>query len=264
MLESLRSWPLLNGYRGKPRVDIDRLIEVIMRLSYLVADYGEIRELDINPLMVTPQSVVALDARMRLDRSLATDSRPYSHLAIRPYPDEYVGAAELRDGTRVVFRPIKPEDEPAWKELLASCSDESIRMRFRALLKRNCHEVATRYCFIDYDREMSIVAELQENGANGMIGVGNLCSDQNREAAEFAILVADAWQGKGVGHLLTEYCIRIAHDWGLQSVYAETSRRNRRMVSLFEKQGFDVRHLPEDALVVVNKSLELAGSPLPR
>ena len=91
MLESLKSWPLLQGYRGKPGANIDRLIEIIMRFSYLVADYPEIKELDINPLLVTPEDVIALDARVVIDRDLVVRTvRPYAHLAIRPYPEEYV------------------------------------------------------------------------------------------------------------------------------------------------------------------------------
>src|SRR5208282_932821 len=99
MLESLKSWPLLCGYRGKPGANIDRLIEIIMRFSYLVADYPEIEELDINPLLVTPEDVVALDARVVIDRDLVIRTvRPYAHLAIRPYPEEYVAQRTLKDG----------------------------------------------------------------------------------------------------------------------------------------------------------------------
>ena len=129
MLESLKSWPLLRGYRGRPGANIDRLIEIIMRFSYLVADYPEIEELDINPLLVTPEDVIALDARVVVDRrpparSPAGEGRgPYSHLAIRPYPEEYVTQRQLKDGPEVMLRPIKPEDEPLWHELLAELLD---------------------------------------------------------------------------------------------------------------------------------------------
>ncbi|NQT13438.1 MAG: acetate--CoA ligase family protein, partial [Planctomycetes bacterium] len=155
MLESLKSWPLLQGYRGKPAVNIDRLIEVIMRFSYLVADYPEIREIDVNPLLVTPDDVIALDARVIVDREMMVHPvRPYAHLAIRPYPEEFVTERKLKDGTPVILRPIKPEDEPMWHELLAGCSTESIWFRFSYLFKETTHEMATRYCFIDYDREI--------------------------------------------------------------------------------------------------------------
>ena len=164
-LESLKSWPLLRGYRGKPAANIDRLIEILMRFSYLVADYAEIQEMDVNPLLVTPEDVIALDARVVLDRSVdAHSARKYAHLAIRPYPKEYMTERRLQDGTPVVLRPIKPEDEPLWHELLANCSKESIRSRFSSLIKQTTHEMASRYCFIDYDRELAIVAEVEEAG----------------------------------------------------------------------------------------------------
>ena len=155
MLESLKSWPLLQGYRGKPGANIDRLIEILMRFSYLVADYPEIKELDVNPLLVTPEDVIGLDARVVVDRDLVPRTvRPYAHLAIRPYPEEFVTERKLKDGTPVILRPIKPEDEPMWHELLASCSTQSLWFRFSYLFKQTTHEMATRYCFIDYDREI--------------------------------------------------------------------------------------------------------------
>jgi acetyltransferase len=256
MLESLRSWPLLLGYRGKPRVNLEGLIEIMMRLSYLAAEYPEIKELDINPLMVTPDKVIALDARIQVDEAIeAHTDRPYSHLAIRPYPEEYVGGGTLKDGTPVVLRPIKPEDEPRWQELLTECSDESIRSRFRSLFERSSHDLATRYCFVDYDREMSVVAEVQDEANSRIIGVGNLFSDTCRESAEFAVLVGDRWQGRGLGDLLTDHCIHIAQDWGVRRVRAETSNGNSRMLSVFTKRGFELSRDYVEDVVLVDKSL---------
>ena len=254
MLESLNSWPLLLGYRGRPGVDVDRVIDILMRLSYLVADHPEICELDINPLLATPDDVIALDARIRIDRTKANCvGRPYAHLAIRPYPEELVQRATLRDGTSVVLRPIRPEDEPAWQELFARCSDESIRLRFRAILKRSAHEVATRYCFVDYDREMAIVAEVDGMERSTIIGMGNLFGELDGESAEYAVLVADDWQRKGLGTLLTECCLRIARNWGRKSVYAGTTENNSRMISLFKKMGFQIDQ-QDDEGVVLTKS----------
>ena len=256
MLESLHSWPLLQGYRGRPGINVDRLIEILMRLSYLVADHPEIRELDINPLLMTPEDAIALDARIRIDRGeMKRPGRPYAHLAIRPYPEEYVRTAQLKDGQPVVLRPIKPEDEPAWQQLLAACSDESIRLRFRALVKRTAHEVATRYCFIDYDRDMAIVAEVGGQERPTIIGIGNLFGEPDGESAEYAILVADNWQGYGLGDLLTTACMQVADHWELKSVYAETTADNLRMMSLFQKQGFQIQQQRADQSVVVKKTL---------
>jgi acetyltransferase len=257
MLESLKSWPLLQGYRGKPGANIDRLIEIIMRFSYLVADYPEIKELDINPLLVTPEDVIALDARVVIDRDLVVHAvRPYAHLAIRPYPEEFVAERKLKDGTPVVLRPIKPEDEPMWHELLASCSTQSIWFRFSYLFKQTTHEMATRYCFIDYDRELGIVAEVEEEGQRKLIAVGRLVADMNFDAAEYAVIVVDRWHGHGLGGLMTEYCLEVAKKWGVKRVVAEVSKDNARMLATFRNRGFDLNEEQEQDVVLCSKPVE--------
>ena len=256
MLESLKSWPLLTGYRGRPAVDIDRLIDVIMRFSYLVADFPEILEIDINPLLVTPREVMALDARMVIDRErLAESPRPFRHLAIRPYPEQYVRRVTLADGEQAVLRPIKPEDEPLWHDLLASCSAESLWARFRGFVKEITHEMATRFCYIDYDRELAIVAELEADGRQKLAGVARLVADPDHHQAEYALLIGDRWQSRGLGGLLTDYSLEIARDWQLRRVAAETSRDNTRMLSIFRDRGFEVEYATAQDIVLVHKQL---------
>jgi acetyltransferase len=256
MLRSLKSWPLLKGYRGKPGVNLDRLIEILMRFSYLVADYPEIKELDVNPLVVTPEDVIGLDARVVVDKTLTSRTvRPYSHLAIRPYPEEYVRSRTLKDGTPVVLRPIKPEDEPMWHDLLGSCSTESMRSRFGYLFKQSTHEMATRYCFIDYDREIGIVAEVMEEGERRLISVGRLVADANHDAAEYAVIVVDRWHGHGLGGKMTEYCLEVAKNWGVKQVVAETSKQNARMLATFRSLGFEERRDLDDDVVFVKKDV---------
>ena len=167
----------------------------LMRFSYLVADYPEIKELDVNPLVVTPDDLIALDARVIVDRDkVSRNVRPYSHLAIRPYPEEYVTERKLKDESPVILRPIKPEDEPMWHDLVASCSADTLRSRFSYMFKTTTHEMATRFCFIDYDREMAIVAEVQEKGERKLIAVGRFVADMKREAAQYTVIVVDRWQ----------------------------------------------------------------------
>lgn len=241
MLESLGNWPLLAGYRGRPGVNVDALIEVLMRVSYLVADHPEIKELDINPLLVTPMGAVALDARIVFERPLVgTTVRPYSHLAIRPYPEEYVLSGVELNGNRFTLRPIRPEDEPQWLRLIASCSSESLHARFQYLFKEATHEMASRYCFTDYDRELALVAQVEPSGE--FAGVGRMVADVDHETAEFAILVGDAWQGQGIGVRLTERCLEIASQWGLRTIEAVTALDNQRMIAIFEQCGFDVEY----------------------
>ncbi|HWQ81811.1 MAG TPA: bifunctional acetate--CoA ligase family protein/GNAT family N-acetyltransferase [Ignavibacteria bacterium] len=257
MLESLKIFPLLKGYRGSTPANIDKLVETLIRLSYLAADYPEITELDINPLLVSASGTVALDARVVVDKSIKPDTaKAYSHLAIRPYPEELVKKIELQDGTNVMFRPIKPEDEPMWIDMLASCSKESIYSRFRYFFQWASHEVAARYCYIDYDREIAIVAELGEGDSKKLIGVGRLIADPDHETVEYAILITDAWQNKDLGGMLTDYCFEIAKKWGLKKIVAQTTSDNKRMISVFEKRGFSVEVDPRSSLVEVVKSLE--------
>lgn len=260
MLESLRMWPLLAGYRGRAPVAVGQLIEVLIRLSYLAADYPEITELDINPLLCTPSEVVALDARVVLERArLGTAAEPYAHLALRPYPEKWVRPVALPDGTPLTLRPIKPEDEPLWLAMLGTCSKETIYSRFRYHFHWNTHETATRYCYIDYAREIAIVAEVADAGDGGrtLVGVGRLIADPSHETGEFAVLVVDAWQHRKLGGVLTDYCIEIARDWKLQRVVAQTTTDNRPMIAVFERRGFSVAR-GEDAAVDV--SLELVAA----
>ena len=255
MLESLRMWPLFTGYRGRAPVAVDQLVEVLIRLSYLAADWPEVVELDINPLLVTPSEVVALDARVVVDRVRAgEEAEPYAHLALRPYPEGYVRRVELKDGTALTLRPIKPEDEPLWLAMLGSCSKETIYSRFRYLFNWATHEVATRFCYIDYAREIAIVAEVVEDGERKLVGVGRLIADPEHEEGEYAVLIVDAWQNRTLGGVLTDYCIEMARSWKLKRVVAQTTTDNRPMVSVFERRGFTVT-VGEDSTVEVRLEL---------
>ncbi len=255
MLESLQIFPLLEGYRGATRKNIEKLVEVLIRMSYLAADYPEIKELDINPLIVTPTDVIALDARIVIDEEVMKNPvKEYSHLILRPYPESLISESQLKDGSPVLLRPIKPEDEPMWLELLASCSKESIYHRFRYDFYFDSHEVATQFCFIDYDREIAIVAEIEEEGKKKLIGVGRLIADPDVEVMEYAILITDAWQKKELGYILTEYCMEVAKNREIKTLVAETTRDNKPMISVFRKLNFKIR-FNEDSTVSVRKDL---------
>jgi len=238
MLQSLRIWPLLQGYRGRPAVDVERLIDVIVRFSWLVASSPELSELEINPLLATASAITALDARGARQDPTDKPSRPFGHLAIRPYPDEFTASRLLRDGTPVVLRPVRPEDEPLWRELLATCSPETIHARFGFMFREMTHEAATRYCFLDYDRELAIVAEVYDHGRRRLIALGQLLADPNHESAEFSVLIGDAWQEQGLGLAVTEFCLKAAAEWGLKQVEAVTQMTNTRMMSAFRELGF--------------------------
>ena len=218
-------------------------------------------EIDVNPLLATSRDVVALDARVSIDRArIGRAARPYAHLALRPYPEEYVRETRLRDGSSLRLRPIRPEDEPLWKAMLASCSRETIYARFRYMFQWSTHEAATRYCFTDYDREIAIVAETHESGEPQLVGVGRLVADPDHESVEYAVLVCDAWQNRGLGAVLTDYCLEIAAGWGLKRMVAQTTSDNVRMLSLFRRRGFEIRPA-EEGLLEVEKVLRVKESP---
>ncbi|MCG6869505.1 MAG: bifunctional acetate--CoA ligase family protein/GNAT family N-acetyltransferase [Gammaproteobacteria bacterium] len=252
MLESLTVWPILNGYRGRAPMALDRLIEVIIRFTVLIADYPEIEQFDINPLLVTPRSVMVLDAESVVGHLNDTKRHAMGeHLAIRPYPEEYSRRSLLKDGTPVILRSIRPEDEPLWHDMVASSSDNSIRFRFRSMFRKTTHQMAVRYCCIDYEREIAIVAETAFENHRKLIGVGGLIADAEHETAEFAILVSDPWQGKGLGSILLSYCLELASRWGIQRVVAETALDNHRMLEVFSKHGFSSEiHRDEDAVLL--------------
>ena len=235
-------------------MNITKLIEVLIRLSYLAADYPEIVELDINPLLVTPAEIVALDARIVTDPDLiGKPIEHYSHLALRPYPEKYVKVVNLKEGTRVTLRPIKPEDEPLWTVMLASCSKETIYSRFRYFFQWQSHEVATRYCYIDYDREIAIVAEVIEDGTRKLVGVGRLIADPDHETVEYAVLITDEWQQMELGSTITDYCMEIARKWNLRKIVAQTTSDNQPMISVFKRRDFVINYGADSTVDVVKE-----------
>ncbi len=256
MVESLPSWRLLSGYRGRPSIDRDALLEAIVRFSYLVTDFPEIAEFDVNPILALPDGAVALDASaiVRQD-STVEDADSSGHLAIRPYPEHDVRVGQTSDGVPVTLRPVRQEDEPLWHELIGRSSQRSIRFRFRSLIAAGSHEMAVQYCAIDYGREISIVAECSEGGRRELIGIAQMTADEENGQAEFAVLVSDPWQRRGVGSLLLDHCLDLAQRWGITTAIAETDPKNRGMLRLFSTRGFSSEFSHEDDTVYLKKAL---------
>jgi acetyltransferase len=261
MLTKLRCWPLLKGYRGRPGVDIDRLIEVLIRFSYLIADSPQIKEFDINPLIASPKRIVAVDARAVLDANFRPESaRPFEHLAIRPYPEGFMRLIMLPSGLQVQLRPVRPEDEKLWHALIASCSFESIHARFGYSFRGTTHEMGSRFCFVDYDREIPIVAEIADGTSRTLIGVGRLVAEPNHEIAEYAVLVRDDYQHQGLGLVLTEYCLEVAQNWGIKRVVATTEATNFRMLATFRHLNCELVDDAEEKVIRATKSFEPTGT----
>jgi acetyltransferase len=161
---------------------------------------------------------------------------------ISPYPKKYETLWRMRDGRTVLLRPIKPEDEPLWLEMFRNFSEESIRFRFFQIIKDTPHEVRVRYCNIDYDREIAIVAELTENGQRKILGVVRVSLEPDRKSGEIAFIVADPWQGLGLGTKMVDYTIEICKERGLETLYAIMLPDNHRAINLTKKMGFTLKY----------------------
>ena len=259
LMEETRIYHMLKGYRGKPPADFRQLEKILVGLSRMIIDFPEIREMDINPLAVCQGKAVALDARILLDQDVfaeKTPPSPYAHLVITPYPTRYVTPWRLTDGTEVILRPIRPEDEPLEHEMLTTVSDETIRSRFYQSLKNISHAMHVRSCHIDYDRDMAIVAEIRTDQKKRIVGIGSLAIDANGAAGEFAIIVHDNFQGRGLASKLLDVLIGIAAERGLKEFYGFLEPTNGRMTALCEKMGMTRSRTSED---LVRVSLPLAG-----
>ncbi|MGD0232140.1 MAG: bifunctional acetate--CoA ligase family protein/GNAT family N-acetyltransferase [Syntrophorhabdales bacterium] len=245
LMQETRAYAMLRGFRGKPPANLEELEEILVAFSNLIVDFPEIAEVDINPLAVAKGRPYALDARIVIDGDCATDQRAhYPHLVIKPYPSRYVSSWNLPDGTELLLRPIRPEDEPLEREMIASLSAETLRTRFFAPVKDiSSHEWLSLFCNIDYDRHAAIVAELRENGKRSIIGVARLLMDADFHSGELAVLVVDRYQGMGLGKKLLEVLIGIGRDNGLDKIEGQTLTENARMIALARGVGFSVHFL---------------------
>jgi acetyltransferase len=223
------------------------LEEILVRFSQLIMDFPEIAEMDINPLLVDESEVVAVDARIVVDRSrlMREGAEHHEHLVIAPYPKQFVSSRYLNNGTEVMLRPIKPEDENRFNELFKSLSAETMRFRFFEIIKEMSHDTLTRYCNLDYDREIAIVAELP-NPDKKIIGAVRLILDPDGENGEFAILVGDPWQGLGLGSKLMDFLIEVAKQMRVRRIYSCILPNNHNMLQLCRKKGFKVKILDEE------------------
>jgi len=242
MMERTRIYRALQGVRGRKPVDLDKLESVLVRFSQLVAEQRWIKEIDINPLLVSEDQIVALDARVLL-HSADTDESQLPQLVIRPYPAQYISPFRMKNGATVRIRPIRPEDEPAMVQFHKKLSDSTVYMRYLGFMKleqRIAHERLTRICFIDYDREMVLVAERPgvASGDSEILGVGRLSKSHGRNEAEFAVLVRDDFQKLGLGSEFLRRLLDVARDEKLDRVFAIMSTENIAMRKMALSAGF--------------------------
>jgi acetyltransferase len=253
MMEQTKIYKALKGVRGRKPVDLAALEQLMVRFSALVAEQRWIKEIDINPLLASPDGLVALDARVVLhDPDMPESDIPKT--AIRPYPTRYVSPWTLKDGTPVTIRPIRPEDEPAMVKFHETLSERSVYLRYFHLMnlsQRVAHERLTRICFIDYAREMALVAERRnpQSGESEILGVGRMTKVHGSDDAEVAVIVSDNWHGRGLGKELLSRLCKVAADERVARLVADVLPDNRDVMRICEKIGFSLKHSLEDEVV---------------
>ncbi len=255
LMERTKIHAALQGVRGQRSVDMTELETLLVRFAQLVADFPEVQEVDINPLLASPGRVVALDARMVLGPAgVPEEGRP--RLAIQPYPNQYTAPFRLRDGREVTVRTIRPEDEPLIIELHASHSEHTIRMRYFSLVKTLSRESLIRLCHLDYTREMALVAVWRDaEGRPHFAGVSRYYLHPESGTAEFAAVIGDAWQRQGLGRHLIGRLIGVARDRGVRRLVGMILRENDAMLSLMKKMGFRLADSAEEGVVIASMGL---------
>jgi acetyltransferase len=250
LMEETKVYGMLKGYRGRPPADLRKLEEILVNFSNLIVDFPEIAEMDVNPLAISAGKAYALDARIVIDKGCTGELGQYPHLVITPYPTRYVMPWTLWDGSELLLRPIRPEDEPLIDEMYETLSDETFRGRFFQTNRRTTHEMHIRQCSVDYDREMGIVAEERGNGKRSIVAIGGLIVEPGFRTGEYAVLVRDDHHGKGLGYKIVDMLIGIAQEKGLEEIYGVVLATNRKMLKVCRKLGFAIEGPEEDLCTV--------------
>jgi acetyltransferase len=253
MMEQTKIYRALQGVRGRRGVDMQALEMLLVRFSALVAEQRWIKEIDINPLLASPDGLIALDARVVVHGPEVPEAE-IPKMAIRPYPTRYVAPWTMKDGTQVTIRPIRPEDEPAMVHFHETLSEQSVYYRYFHMMnleQRVRHERLMRTCFIDHDREMALVAERRnpQTGEPEILAVSRMTKIQWVNEAEVAIIVSDQWQGQGLGKEMLARLLIIGADEKLDLLTADILPENRLVMRICEKLGFTLRHSLEDEVV---------------
>ena len=242
---------VLKAYRNVPAAD-ERAIELLLvKLSQLVADFPEIREIDLNPVLADETGVIAVDARVAIapveKRHAGATGNP--RFAIRPYPKEWERHITLRDGTAVFVRPVRPEDEPLYGPFFAAVTPDDLRLRFFAPVKDFSHTFIARFTQIDYARAMALIAIDEATGA--MLGVVRVHADAEYTSGEYAILVRSDQKGHGLGWLLMQLIIEYARSEGLRTIKGQVLRENTGMLEMCRELGFDIASDPHEPSSVI-------------
>jgi acetyltransferase len=242
---------LLAGYRDRPRADIGAIVQVLVRVSYVITNHPEIRELDINPLLADERGCIALDARVRVADATAEPRHPMS---VRPYPVEWEREETLEDLGDIVLRPIRPEDEELYPGFFEHMSPEDVRMRFFTARPDLSHKFLARMTQVDYAREMAFIA--LSMATDELLGIARLIAEPDYLRVEFAILVRSDLKGKGLGWRLMQHLIAYARAEGLHEICGQVLATNATMLNMCSELGFEIQ-VPEDDIGLRHVRLRL-------
>lgn len=242
LMGETKVYSMLKGYRNLKPANMVQLEEILIRVSQLVTDFPEIAEMDINPLHVRDGNAMAVDARILLKPSL---QKSPAHMAISPYPNRYETHVTLKCGDKLFIRPIRPEDASMLSEMFHALSPQSVYFRFFSPLKQLSHWMLAKFTQVDYDREMALVAITETGGVEKMLGVARVITMPGREKAEFSVVVADTWHGKGIGAELLTKCLQISKEREIYDIYGLVLYENTNMIALGKKLGFQMKRSQE-------------------
>jgi len=259
MMEQTRIYTALRGIRGRPPVDLAAMEQLTVRFSRLVVEQRWIKEIDINPLPASPERILALDALVVLYGPEAAESR-LPRLAIRPYPARHAKPWTMIDGREAMIRPIRAEDEPAAVRFHESPSERTVHLRYffpMKLSRRIEHERLSRICFVDYDREITLVAEpaVPQPGEPQIVAAARLIENPGTPDAEFAIIVADAFQRLGLGTELLKRLVEIAPKEDIKRIVGSILHDNAGLLRVAERLGFELHGSPEGGAMRVERQL---------
>ncbi|WP_410497882.1 GNAT family N-acetyltransferase [Chitinibacter sp. S2-10] len=245
LIRRTRVKQMLGAFRNQPPVDLDAVKMVLMRVSEMVCELPHIQQMDINPLVADENGVIAVDARVII-APVPSKIRRYSHMAIHPYPAHLASVTQLKNGMPMALRPVRPEDAELVATFISNLSEESRYNRFMSTLKTLPQALLARFTQLDYTREMAIAATVDSGAGELIIGVARFTANPDRDSCEFAVVIDDRWQGKGLGGRLMDALFNAARDMNLKVIEGEVLSSNKTMLAFMKHLGFSIGPHPED------------------
>ncbi|WP_131781542.1 bifunctional acetate--CoA ligase family protein/GNAT family N-acetyltransferase [Legionella gresilensis] len=255
LISKTRLPKLLGPFRNKLAANQEALIDTLLKVSEMICELPNIQEMDINPLIINDKEATVVDARILISHNEQSAKIPYYHMAICPYPSHMISHWTLHDGTKITIRPIRPEDAKLEQDFMHSLSSQSKYFRFMGHIQELSLKMLVRFTQIDYDREMALVATIEDNNIEVIIGIARYITNPDFKSCEFALVVADTWQNKGLGRHLMISLIKIAKKSNLTIMKGNILANNTNMILLVTRLGFTIEENKEDSLSKIASKL---------